>query len=161
MIVFLFELFCGWLGSESKALNIKTHTKTSRTLAGVTHWWSTVARLVHRGRHTRSCWSLQSRDECNRHCWHHTGLFLNGERRTFTSGLSFGFMKLMDLWQSTFRQTFMENESSRRKASWPVCLWGDTTIMSIRPSTLASTVSLLRPVCLSTRWMDLVCQSVQ
>lgn len=48
-----------------------------------------------------------------------------------------------------------------RKASLPVCLWGDTTIMSMRPSTLASTVSLLRPVCLSTRWMDLVCQSVQ
>lgn len=49
----------------------------------------------------------------------------------------------------------------RGKASLPVCLWGDTTIMSMRPSTLASTVSLLRPVCLSTRWMDLVCQSVQ
>lgn len=43
----------------------------------------------------------------------------------------------------------------------PLCLVGDTTMMSIRPSTLASTVSLLRPVCLSTRWMDLVCQSVQ
>lgn len=49
----------------------------------------------------------------------------------------------------------------RSKPSLPVCLWGDTTIMSMRPSTLASTVSLLRPVCLSTRWMDFVCQSVQ
>ena len=34
-------------------------------------------------------------------------------------------------------------------------------MMSMRPSTLASTVSLLRPECLSTLWMDLVCQSVQ
>lgn len=51
-----------------------------------------------------------------------------------------------------------------KKPRWlhiPVCLWGETTIISISPSTLANTVSLLRPEYLSTRWIDFVCQSVQ
>lgn len=68
---------------------------------------------------------------------------------------------LTEMLLNTVRSPVSAGGARRKKASLPVCLWGDTTIMSMRPSTLASTVSLLRPVCLSTRWMDLVCQSVQ
>lgn len=65
--------------------------------------------------------------------------------------------KLSLVW--TFDSNYRGKKS--RLLLLPVCLWGETTMISISPSTLAKMVSLFRPEYLSTRWIDLVCQSVQ
>lgn len=68
-------------GQTSKSQHIK---QSHCTITVFTHWWSTVAHLVHQGRRTQNCWSWQSRGECSRHYLPHRDWSLN-ERRGETS----------------------------------------------------------------------------
>lgn len=152
------------------------------------HQGSRAGHQAHQGRHTQSPRSWQSRGGCSHHCSHHRHWSLGAKQENVCPGTKSSLPVRHFSRRQISRATLFpwtEGQEGYNHMSWswtvlgwpptltsgkgaglgprspPVCRWGETTMISMSPSTFANTVSLFRPEYLSTRWIDLVCQSVQ